>query len=715
MRRGDKSDRGDDPGDRGKDAAASGRPDHDPLIGAVERALPTGRAASDQEPPNASPASRPGESTLFERLFEAAPLIVLVLDSDGRIVRFNPYLESLSGHRLEEVRGKDWFSTFLPPAWQSSAHRVFDRAISGSHTRGNINPILTKTGELREIEWHDTTIHGAGGQILGIVAFGLDITERRRLEQESLQAQKLEAIGRLASGVAHDFNNLLMAITGCADMARRQLAPDAPALDYLDEIKQVALSGAAITRQLLAFGRRDESTATVIELDSAIARCEGMLRRLIGEQIEFRVRLGSSGKRVLCQEGHIEQIVLNLAVNARDAMPDGGCLTIESGAVDLTAADLAEGNRVGLAAGRYLTVTVSDTGVGMDESTRGHLFEPFYTTKQQRGGTGLGLSTVYGIVKGYGGHIEVATGVGEGSTFTVFLPRHEDVDGRGDEVSPVVPSGGSETVLLVEDELLVRITVRHYLEEAGYTVLDAGNGKEAVEVCRAHPGSIDLLITDIVLPGSLGTRVARDIEALRPGIRVLFMSAYPRQVLARSGRFAAAGRVLRKPFGAVQLLEQVRAIIERTEVSEDRPSAGAGDRPGGAVAADDGSRTPGQATLLLIEDHEITRVASRELLEEFGYRVLDAGDGARAFELLAEHGGAIDLVMTDLSLPDLSGEELVARFDAIGEALPVVFVSGHDRSDPAVRRAMRRKNSLFFQKPIDLPRVAAGIESLLES
>jgi signal transduction histidine kinase len=384
--------------------------------------------------------------------------------------------------------------------------------------------------------------------------------ELARTQDQLAQAQKMEAIGRLAGGIAHDFNNLLTVIKGRSQLVLQRLGPDDPLRRQVALIEQTADRAASLTRQLLAFSRKQMLDSRVLDLNVVVEEIENMLRRLIGEHIELRTALAPELGTIRADPGQLEQVILNLIVNARDAMPSGGTLTIETADVELTAAP-AEAT-LDIPAGAYVRLSVSDTGVGMSAGTRAHLFEPFFTTKELGKGTGLGLASVYGIVKQSGGGIAVRSAPGSGSTFTIFLPRvGEPVErvrpGRAEGRAP----GGTETILLVEDEDAVRELAREVLQAGGYTVLEARHGQQALEIAEAHQGSIALLLTDVVMPGMDGPSLARHLAAIRPGIRLLYVSGYADRVAEGEDGVPAAA-LLHKPFSPAVLAAKVREVLD---------------------------------------------------------------------------------------------------------------------------------------------------------
>ena len=436
-----------------------------------------------------------------------------------------------------------------------------------------------EVGELSLETWYAPTL-GPDGRPRGVIGVSNDVTQRRRLEDQLRQAQKMEAIGRLAGGVAHDFNNLLAAIMGHGELLLRRLEPNQPQHRHAEAIQKAATRGALLTRQLLAFSRKEVLAPTVLDIHLVVAEMEEMLRRLIGEHIELVIVLGDRPVHVRADRGQLEQVVMNLAVNARDAMAEGGVLTVEVAPVELPrrpgervdARDRASGAEDATPSGPFVAIAVSDTGCGMDPNTAARIFEPFFTTKEQGKGTGLGLSTVYGIVEQSGGSIEVDSAPGRGTVFTVYLPRLvERVLPSGGETA--TPSGmrGSETVLLVEDEPGVRAVAREALEDHGYRVIEAQHGVEALAVAGAHAGPIDLLVTDMVMPQMGGRELAQRLRALRPTLRVLFMSGYTDDVILRRGASEASPAFLQKPFAVGAFARKVRETLDAP------PEAGADD------------------------------------------------------------------------------------------------------------------------------------------
>ncbi len=422
------------------------------------------------------------------------------------------------------------------------------------------------------VEWkkgsyacHVEPLRDSSGGVQGAICMALDVTDRKQLEEQFRQAQKMEAVGRLAGGIAHDFNNLLMVIQGYADLLADRLPVGEPLHRNAEQIQTAAQRAAALTQQLLAFSRKQILAPKVLNVHSVVADMEKMLQRLIGEDIELETSSKADLWLVKADRSQIEQVVMNLAVNARDAMPKGGRLMIETANVEFDAS--VSHSPAVVAPGKYVMLAVTDNGCGMDQKTQAHIFEPFFTTKEKGKGTGLGLATVYGVVKQSGGYVWVYSEPGHGTTFKIYLPRIEDeaaADPRAGDKASALPRG-SEVVLLVEDEAGVRELAREYLEMSGYTVIVAADGHTAIELAAMHQGVIHLLMTDMVMPGIGGRELAERVQAARPDIKVLYMSGYTDQAVVHQGILGTDAPLLQKPFTLATLTMKLREILA-TEV-----------------------------------------------------------------------------------------------------------------------------------------------------
>jgi signal transduction histidine kinase/ActR/RegA family two-component response regulator len=405
-------------------------------------------------------------------------------------------------------------------------------------------------------------IRDAFGEPIRLVGVALDVTARRELESQLLHAQKMESVGRLAGGIAHDFNNLLTAITGHGDLLTQSLEANDPLQVDIAAINAAAARAATLTRQLLAYGRQSLLRPEPVDLNAVISDIEPMLRRLIGEDIELRTELESDLGWVQADVGQLDQVILNLVVNARDALSGGGSIVLSTANVELAETDLAE--HPGPREGRYVTISVTDTGVGIDEATRARIFEPYFTTKDRGRGTGLGLATVLGIIEQSGGHIDVISTVGAGSTFRVYLPRRADPRTVPASETGVrsLPDQGHETILLAEDEESVRRLTATVLEQYGYRVIEARDGAAALDAAAAHDGPIDLLLTDVIMPGLNGRELADRFATVNPETRVLFMSGYAGEALSAQGVLDSSVAFLAKPFLPAELARRVRAVLD---------------------------------------------------------------------------------------------------------------------------------------------------------
>jgi signal transduction histidine kinase/CheY-like chemotaxis protein len=425
----------------------------------------------------------------------------------------------------------------------------------------------TKDGKQIHIALTVSPIKDVSGRIVGASAIGRDITESKQMEDMFRQAQKMEAVGRLAGGVAHDFNNMLSVIIGYSELLLERADTDGQVRKQCEEIKRAGDRAASLTRQLLAFSRQQVLEPRVLNLNTSVAEIEKMLRRLIGEDIDLRTSLDPTLGLVKADPGQIEQVIMNLAVNARDAMPEGGKLIIETSNTELD--DEYALHHPPCIVGRYVILAVTDSGVGMSQETKARIFEPFFTTKELSKGTGLGLSTVYGVVKQSGGYIWVYSEPGQGSVFKLYLPR---VDGSEVQIRPAKSApellAGTETILLVEDEQSVRALTRNLLEQGGYTVLEADNGAHAVEIAKQHHGPIHLLLTDVVMPGMNGPAVAEMILPIHPEAKALYVSGYNSSFGTQTGLVPAGANLFQKPFSRAALLRKVRNLLDMQKKSE---------------------------------------------------------------------------------------------------------------------------------------------------
>jgi PAS domain S-box-containing protein len=481
------------------------------------------------------------------------------------IVYVNDAFERLTGYSRAEVLGVQPGLVTGSQADQEAIQRMAAAIRAGRPVREEMTR-RRKNGTEWRVEMDVVPIPDQQGGVGHFVAIERDVTERRRLEEQLRHSQKMEAVGMLAGGIAHDFNNLLTAMLGYSELLLAKTGPGQPSRREAEEIHRAAERAASLTRQLLAFSRKQVLQPRVISLNRLILDLEDMLHRLLGEDIEIQVRLDPALGSVMADRAQMEQVILNLAVNARDAMPHGGTLRIET-ANEEVGGTLPRRHLV-VEPGRYVILGVEDDGIGMDESTRAHIFDPFFTTKGVGRGTGLGLSSVYGVVKQSGGTVGVDSVPGRGTRFTIYMPRVDDAPNPGAAGEPGEGAvGGSETILLVEDEPSVRVLAREALREQGYRVLEAGDGEEALRVAREHAGPIHLLLTDVIMPRLRGRALADRLQQARTDLRVLYMSGYPDTAIAQHGVLGEGVPFLGKPFGPDALLRRVRQVLDAGRVT----------------------------------------------------------------------------------------------------------------------------------------------------
>lgn len=557
-----------------------------------------------------------------------------ILDVNDACCRMLGYTrDELLDKRIYEIQGSE------PPA--DVLARMERIALTGSdrfETR-----MRRKDGAWIDVEVSVSYVSGINQRF---VVFLRDTTRQKRLEAQLLQAQKLESIGRLAGGIAHDFNNLLTVINGYADLVLSKLDPGDAIYPFVREVSEAGARAASLTQQLLAFSRKQILQPRVIDINATVSEIEEMLRRLAGEGIQVVFRLEKPLRPVFADPVQMSQVLMNLAMNAREAMPNGGVLTIET-------ANAAVGTEAGdwqpaIPPGHYVRISVSDTGEGMDPETLEHLFEPFYTTKEVGRGSGLGLSMVYGIIQQSHGHITVSSNAGVGTTFTIYLPEAPSHARPAEASAEAKPQrSGSETLLVVEDHPNVRAFLMQTLSAFGYHVLEAANGDEALAVSQRYPGKIDLVVTDVVMPGMNGKEVAQAIQAQRPGTPVLFVSGYSEEIIARQGMIEPGVWYLPKPFGPDALERKVREILTAANA---------------------------RAPILIVDDEPSVRAVLREALSSAGYEVLEAADGKEALEIFAQSQPA--LVVTDLVLPEKEGIEVIRTIRKERPEVGIIAISG---------------------------------------
>ncbi len=497
---------------------------------------------------------------LFRLITENAADMIAVVDTTGHRIYNSPSYEKILGYTTQELHG----TTALEQIHPEDREKVLQAAAEARRNGKGNNleyRMRHKDGGWRTLESRASTIM-KDGEVERLVIVNRDVTERKHLEEQFRQSQKMEAVGRLSGGVAHDFNNLLGVIIGYGEIVQEGTATDSPLRGCVDEMLKAGHRAASLTRQLLAFSRQQVMDPKVLDLNLVVKDMEKMLKRLISEDIQLKTDLDPALTRIKADQGQIEQVVMNLAVNARDAMPNGGELTLTTSNFYMDE-DFVRRYPYPVSVGDYVLLTVTDNGIGMDAATRARVFEPFFTTKEKGKGTGLGLSTVYGVVKQSGGYIEVQSEPGAGATFKIYLPKVEDaLDPQKQSTELPDSLHGTETVLLVEDEIALRKLSRQLLELCGYQVLEAESGAEAVKVSREHTQAIHLLLTDVVMPGMSGRVLADQLVVQRPEMQVVYMSGYTGQTVGEHGVLAEGSYFLPKPFTREALARKVRRALD---------------------------------------------------------------------------------------------------------------------------------------------------------
>jgi signal transduction histidine kinase len=510
-----------------------------------------------------------------ENLIENSAVATFVLDPQHRVVIWNKACEELAGIPASDMIGTDnQWKPFYDHKRPSLADIVIDGdlnrlpglysvyaksalAPNGLHAEGWYFKVR---GKDRYLLFDAAPIYDSRGSLIAAIETLQDITERKLFEEQLLQAQKMEAVGQLAAGIAHDFNNLLTAIMGYAGMYQKKLQPDDPLRLYADEIVATSKRAANLTRSLVTFSRKQIINPVPVDLNDIITRIGKLLLRLIGDDIEFRVEPAREELLIMADIGQIEQVLINLATNARDAMPEAGALTIETKLVDTD--EEFSGRHLFAKRGRYARISVTDTGIGMDDATKEKIFEPFFTTKEAGKGSGLGLSVAYGIIKQHNGNIDVYSEPGRGTTFRIYLPLIESkiLETRAEELPE--PKGGTETVLLAEDDPYVRDLIKAILEEAGYTVLEAADGDGAIKVFTENKDAIQLVLLDVIMPKKHGKEVHNVIKRTNPDSKVLFMSGYEVNLIFKKGVLEEGLNFIQKPVTRDELLRKVREVLD---------------------------------------------------------------------------------------------------------------------------------------------------------
>ena len=597
-------------------------------------------------------------------------------------------LDEIFGIDEKFVRSTGGWASLISPGCRERMIRYFEDQVLGRHVRFDREYKIVRRNDGQE-RW----VHGLGelefdeeGRPIRLFGTILDITGRKHAEEQKAkleaqyhQALKMESVGRLAGGVAHDFNNLLTVINGYSDLLLAKLNVNDPLRGSVEEVHKAGVRAAALTQQLLAFSRKQILQPRLLDLNAVVAGMRPMLARLVGEDVKLRVELHPDPVTICADPSQLEQVVMNLAVNSRDGMPNGGKLLIETAVVELSESDVRSLPRI--AAGSYAVLTVTDSGVGMDEETRSHIFEPFFTTKEVGKGTGLGLSMIQGIVAQSGGCVVVLSEPGCGATFTIYLPKVEDAPIRVDAPESVPEVGGIETVLVVEDQAEVREYAAAALAEYGYHVILACDAGEALSLCERGSEGIDLVLTDVVMPNMSGKELADWLRRLCPEVKVLFMSGYTDDVIAQHGVLESDYQFIQKPFSPKQLAQKVRSVL--------------------------GTR----ARRIVVADDEIAvRHFLGMALERDGYKVFEAADGKQALKLAIAN--SVDLVITDLVMPEQEGLETIQGLRREVPGVGIIAISGAYQGRFLAAARMLGADAVMG-KPVDPESLLAKVREVL--
>lgn len=497
---------------------------------------------------------------LFQLITENAADMIAVVDAEGHRLYNSPAYQRVLGYSPEELRLTSSLEQIHPDD-RAIVQEAAKEALSTGVGRRIEYRMRQKEGKWCAVESTASTVLNSDGKVEKLVIVNRDITGRRHLEQQFHQAQKMEAVGRLSGGIAHDFNNLLGVIIGYCEILEEGVQENSPLRESVDEILHAGKQAAGLTRQLLAFSRQQVMEAKVLDLNAVITDIEKMLRRLIGEDIELTAVLQPGLGRVKADQGQIEQVILNMAINSRDAMPQGGKLSLQTFNVEVDEA-FVQSSPYPVQTGSYVCLAVTDTGIGMDAATKAQVFDPFFTTKEKGKGTGLGLSMVYGVVKQSNGYINVYSEPGVGTTFKVYLPSVLEAISPAESRANLNTVRGTETVLLVEDQDGLRALTRNLLERSGYTVLEAKDGDDALQTSQQYKQTIHLLLTDVVMPRMIGPFLAQELTRQRPEIKTVYMSGYTGKTVAGREVFGPGNFFLMKPFTRDILTRKIREALD---------------------------------------------------------------------------------------------------------------------------------------------------------
>ncbi len=498
----------------------------------------------------------------FRDLLQDIQLVAVMLDRNGKITFCNDYLLGITGWTGEEVLSKNWFDLFVPEDVRDSVKSLFQDGIAEGNISSHYeNPIVTREGSLRLILWDNTVLRDHEGNVIGTASIGVDVTEQRKIEEHLRQSQKIEAIGLLAGGVVHDFNNILTSIMGYGSLLNEKIPVTSPLHPYVSHIIASSERAASLTNSLLAFSRKQVIDLRPLNINDIVLGIKQILDRLIGEDIEFKAMTASNDLIVNADKNQIEQVLINLATNARDAMPNGGRLTVTTEEVEVDE-QLIRMYRYS-EAGKYAVISVSDTGKGIDEKIKDHIFDPFFTTKEVGKGTGLGLAMVYGTIKQHNGFVNVDSKPGEGTIVRIYLPLALSRVRVQEKESSAPFSLGNETILLVEDNDDVREVTKIMLQELGYAVIEAVDGEHAVRLFRENKNSVQLVVSDILMPKQSGGDVHNELKKIKPDVKVLFISGYSADILTQKGIIGESVNFISKPLRPAALSRKLREVLDK--------------------------------------------------------------------------------------------------------------------------------------------------------
>ena len=499
------------------------------------------------------------EHEFAESLFDTAQVIILVLDTEGKIVTLNHFMEEISGYRLHEVIGHDWFDTFLPPENREKTRSLFKLAVGDINTKGNIDTILQKNGQQRQIEWYDKTLKNSDGSCAGLLAVGIDVTQRVEIEQRLQQAQKMEAIGQLAGGIAHDFNNILGGIIGYADISLHELQDESRLKRYIQKISQAGQRASHLVAQILSFSRQCNNQRCTMFVKPIIKEVLSLLRATLPSSITIKIALLPETKPVCADPTKMHEIIMNLCTNAAHAIDDHGTLSIS---LKEQPFESEIQGRIGITPpGSYAVITVEDSGKGMNEEVLTRIFEPYFTTKEKGEGTGMGLAVVYGIVKDHGGNINVESHPGRGTIFTVYLPQSEETNVLKNEDAFTV-NGGTERVMVVDDEAMLTEIIHDKLSSLGYTVTLFTDSKKALATFSAAPDLFDIVIADQTMPKLTGIEMAKEMLAIRPNLPFILCTGYSKSANEEIALDVGIKGFYKKPLQPGEIALKVREILD---------------------------------------------------------------------------------------------------------------------------------------------------------